>query len=513
MFGEPDEPIPQEPWKRMSGPKPLIPLLPADESAADPVVLATWHEAISGALAADVPHDLFALWLYPPHEKPILLGPAELAQDELAVPAPAPLVSQDQLRLLEDIVRDAGYGSVACLPIRFGRRDVGLLLAADLRPDRYGAEELAVLQESVRQLAPGFARIARRWQTGAGASALVQTHALLHQLGHAAAQARTPRAYAQAISVALDPLLPHERLELFIPGTSASQTYRLGEHEEGALWSDATLVLDAADFDLTALLPDDEPVVIADTRNDRRWPREAMALLGTEELRSILGVRLILGGRTVAFLFLASIGADFYRAADGALLAQIGPLIATRVDAFTQAWLLETLRAQLGSMQAIPQQLRRMAALLATAGTTPDAIREFVAEATALLPFHRARFALRLGDPDRAAIVVPGESRALADLPQVPIAGSAIGRVLAGELPNAVVGVAPDVELIFPLRVAGQLVGAMALTTDSPAAFSRPHLMLAQQIADLVAPYLELQRRAALASPSVAPGWKRTPKL
>jgi hypothetical protein len=497
----------------MSGPKPLIPLLPADDAAADPVVLATWHEAISGALAADVPHDLFALWLYPPRGEPVLLGPAELAQHELAVPEPAPVVGQEQLRLMEDIVRDAGYGSAACLPIRFGRRDVGLLLAADLRAERYGAEEQAVLQEAVRQLAPGFARIARRWQGAAGGSPLEQASALIQQLGRAAAQARTPKAYARTVSAALDPLLPHERLELFVPGASAEQTYRFGEHEEGPLWSDPTLTLDSAELDVAALMPDDQPLLVADTRSDPRWPREAAAVLGTEELRSMLGVRLVLAGRTVGFLLLGSVGADFYRAADGALLSQIGPLIATRVDAFAQGWLLDTLRSQLGSMQAVPQQLRRMAALLATAGATPEGVREFVAEATALLPFHRVRFALRLGDPDRAAIFVPGETRALADLPQVPMAGSAIGRVLSGELPNAVVGGAPDIELIFPLRVAGQRIGALVLTTEAPDAFSRAHLALAQQVADLLAPYLELQRRAALAAPSMAPGWKRTPKL
>jgi hypothetical protein len=35
----------------------------------------------------------------------------------------------------------------------------------------------------------------------------------------------------------------------------------------------------------------------------------------------------------------------------------------------------------------------------------------------------------------------------------------------------------------------------------------------AQQLADLVAPHLELLRRAAIAPPPMIPGWKRAPKF
>jgi len=121
--------------------EPLVPLLRAEQGLEDPDALATWHAALSNALSQDIPHDLLGLWLYPLHGGVVLLGPEALAQDELAVPLPSPQVDPGQVRLLEDIVRDAGYESVACVPVRAGRRDVGLMLAADLRPERYGEYE------------------------------------------------------------------------------------------------------------------------------------------------------------------------------------------------------------------------------------------------------------------------------------------------------------------------------------------------------------------------------------
>src|SRR5215813_8148327 len=110
--------------------EPLVPILRVEEGLADRTALATWHEALSDALAADVQHDLLGLWLYPARGGPVLLGPEALAQDSLAVPLPSPQLQPHQLTSVEQIIRNAGYPSVVCLPVRFGRRDVGLMLMA-----------------------------------------------------------------------------------------------------------------------------------------------------------------------------------------------------------------------------------------------------------------------------------------------------------------------------------------------------------------------------------------------
>src|SRR5687768_18314613 len=102
------------------GSEPLVPILRATDAQVDPVALTTWHAALSNTVAVEVPHDLMGLWLYPAQGGVILLGPPELAADELVLPLPAPYLKPEQLSLVEEIVRDAGYRSVTCLPIRFG---------------------------------------------------------------------------------------------------------------------------------------------------------------------------------------------------------------------------------------------------------------------------------------------------------------------------------------------------------------------------------------------------------
>jgi GAF domain-containing protein len=148
----------------------LVPLLRLDEGLGDPVALATWHEALSDALAADLPHDLLGLWLYPTTGEVVLLGPSALAADDLAVPLPAPQLDPGQLDHLAEIVRVAGYGSTACVSVRFGKRDVGLLLVADLRPDRFGEVELLLLRSVAQRLAPLLGRMARQWGSAHGSA-------------------------------------------------------------------------------------------------------------------------------------------------------------------------------------------------------------------------------------------------------------------------------------------------------------------------------------------------------
>ena len=60
---------------------------------------------------------------------------------------------------------------------------------------------------------------------------------------------------------------------------------------------------------------------------------------------------------------------------------------------------------------------------------------------------------------------------------------------------------APSAALVVPLRVAGRVVGTMTLVATGSDSFSPTDVVLAQQLADIAAPHLELARRAALASP------------
>jgi hypothetical protein len=125
-------------------PLPLIPILRAGKGVPDRDDLATWHEALADAVGVELPHDLFALWLYPASGGVQLIGPEALAQDELAVPLPRPRVSDEAAERLAAVVARA-YRSVMCLPIRLGPTDVGLLLVASLEPDRYDPDAREML--------------------------------------------------------------------------------------------------------------------------------------------------------------------------------------------------------------------------------------------------------------------------------------------------------------------------------------------------------------------------------
>ena len=85
-----------------------------------------------------IPHDLLGLWLYPSHGGVVLLGPEALAQDELAVPLRLPQVEPARCDVLEDIVRDAGYRSVAWCRCARGGATSGLMLAPTCAPTGMG---------------------------------------------------------------------------------------------------------------------------------------------------------------------------------------------------------------------------------------------------------------------------------------------------------------------------------------------------------------------------------------
>jgi hypothetical protein len=506
----PDAPSPSDPEPAPRG-EPLVPLIRAEEGLGDPDALATWHAALSNALSQDIPHDLLGLWLYPLHGPAVLLGPEALAQDELAVPLPSPQVEPSQVRLLEDIVRDAGYGSVACLPVRSGRRDVGLMLAADLRPDRYGEDERLTLEVAAQKLAPMLGRMARQWSFSAGTTPQPSRIAgLVDAVAHAAAHAGTPQLYLAELGRALEPLLPHDRLELLVAEPGGMRAYRLGEHAGGALWADPSLVIGREHLDLSALFGDRETLLIADTYQDERWPRGYFTVeepVGAE-LRAVVGTRIRGPHGVTAYLLAGGVGADLYADADAELVRRVGGLIAAQVSV-----LVEAAAPKVASTRAEPAasgpNLLDAAELLATGAEFAETTRRVADLAARILPFDEMRFAIRLSEGDRVVLLEPGERRPLPDLPLIPVAGTTLASVLQGEAANSFQLIEGEARLLVPLRVAGRVHGALVLTARPPAILREVHLRPAQQLADIVASHLELLRRTALLPPPYMPGWKK----
>ncbi len=503
------------------GSEPLVPILRVDAGQVDPVALGTWHQALSNTLSVEVPHDLMGLWLYPSQGGVALVGPSELAADDLEIPIPSPHLTPDQISTVEKTVLDAGYGSATCLPIRFGKRDVALLLVADLQPERYGATERVLLQCVAQKVAPMLGRIARQWVPSEGSSSRQQERiaGLLEAVAQANRGASGPQGFFASVSRALAPLLPHDHIELLVPSARGDQYFRLGEHAGGPLWLDPSLVISREHLNISAIFDSRADLLVPDTYEDARWPRGFLTAAdqGGADIRAVIGAQLSFGGGSAAFLLVGSIGPEIYGDDDVELLTLLAGLIAPQIGGFLRVTAPPTPEPARADQPAImppgesppvnqsADLLLRIAALLAVTSEPAAASRFIAQEAAGLFPFTNLIIALKLTEGDRVVLLQPGERRPLAELPLVPVTGTALARVLQGEAPNAFSQARGESRLIVPLRVAGRVHGALVFGARRPAELMESHLDIAQRLADIVAAHFELLRRAALMPPPFVP--------
>jgi GAF domain-containing protein len=511
-------------------------LLKVDEAGSDLSAIRTWREALADALAIQgIPQDLFALWIYPSGGEPVLIGPEALTQDHLVVPRAQPYVDPAQLGVLEEILRDAKYGSAAAAAIRHGTADVGLVLLGALESERYPATVRIALDRMLMAIAPMVGRVARRWtgvhetEEGSDASGDRRTlepavsdaqrlSEMVASLGQAATGAGTPRDFILALSFAIQQLLPHDAIEILVPDGTGEQTYRLSGHGHGPLWSDPQLVLSRSGCDVERIFEEAGVVRVRNTENDARGPfPHALADPGETGARSLIGVRLRVLEKTVGFLLVSSPGPDFYQAEDVILLDHVGALVAARVDSFVLSWQHQVLKSHLAVLRHVPMHLSQIAETLAAIPLLGEGTRQFARLAGQLLPLGHVEFAVRLGDEHRVAIVKPGDATALPDRPQTPLAATPAARVIRGETPYLLTETpsptGPVSALVVPLRCGGQVFGALAMTSNAAEPLTRTDMAVAQQLADLIAPHFEILRRSAVSAVPFIPGWKRTPKL
>ena len=485
-----------------SGRKPLVPILREDPEQLDQVALATWHEALSDTLAVEVPHDLLGLWLYPSQGGAVLLGPAELAEDDLAIPLPSPHLKPEELSRLEQIVCQAGYGSVACLPVTFGKRDVALLLMADLRAGLYGAVERVVLQCVTQRIAPMLGRIARQWKASPASSSRQQERiaGLLEALAEANRATATPQRFLAAMSRGLAPLLPHEHIELLASDSAGKRYFRLGEHPGGLPWQDPSLIISRDHLDVGGIFGVAGSLVVGDTYGDSRWPRGFLTASepAGADIRALVGARLDLRGNVPAYLLLGSIGPEFYVDEDAELLVLLAGLIAPRISGFLTTE--EAPAPVLKPVEAHPhaELIFRIAGLLATTSDPAVATELIASEVRAVLPYDRLTFALRMTQTDRVIMLEPGEKRPLPHLPLVSVAGTPLARTLKGDLPCGFVQNGNETQMIVPLRVAGRVHGALICSSGTPGTLTENHVLIAQHLADIIAAHFELLRRGAM---------------
>jgi hypothetical protein len=502
-----------------------VPVLRLRGNMWDPVALDTWREALSSLVATEVPHELLGLWLYTPDHHAVLIGPPALEADHLDVPVPSPQVDPKDLWQLEERIRVAGYGSALAITIAHGDRDVGLALFAGLDKGSYQDDEVAFVSGILAGLGPTMARVGQQWSHDGeieedGATplyrrrdepgrALHELRDLLADLADTIALSVTPASLAEGLSHALAGMVPHDWLEILVPHPPRMGHYRLAAHDEGPLFARNDLWCDVDQFD-PAAVHDEGVCLVSDTSAPGAVPAWPLPVGGDRHARSVVGVRLGHLRSPVGYLLLGSQGPGMYGPEDVEALRRLAPLVTPRVEQFSLAGQVQTLRTHLGVLRQVPSHFGRIAELLATTAHLGVATRLFAQEASGVLPFERLEFALRIGRESDVVVVSPGDTRALSDLQPVDVSGTELGRVLRSEITHTLAAAsrtgrpdqdAPSAALVVPLRVAGRVVGTMTLVATGSDSFSPTDVVLAQQLADIAAPHLELARRAALASP------------
>ncbi|HEV8613275.1 MAG TPA: hypothetical protein VGQ73_07175 [Gemmatimonadales bacterium] len=484
----------------------LVPVTLLEGGSPDPVALATWHLALSASSATYVPNDLFALWLFPVAGGIVLLGPEALVQDDVKVPLPRPHLLQDDLYQLEEILRRAKYPSAIAVPIRQEARDVGVMLLGSFARGAFGPGQAVALYRLAGRLAPAMARLAETMHSMASrptVEPLMTREELPEHLARAACESASGPDLVGRVSGILYALLPHDRLEILVPGVVEGSLITLSGKSARRHWSTGGGGLEpyagiVTRFGGPTLLLED----LAEQAPDGEW------LVGggspSLQAHSVLGVRLEVGGRLAGYLLLGSVASDTYRPDDEDLLALAGLILAPRVAALRAT---EPAAARNESEVARELPLSRAADILAGTAHLGEGLAGFAVELAQLLPHQGISLHLRWGEAELIAID-PSALRPFADLPASPIEEFAGAAILSGEREWLVRELDGAVEVLVPLRVAGRTMGTLGVRNDAFDS-SRSAAAIARQFADVLAPHLELLRRgAALAGPGAR---ERTP--
>ncbi len=315
----------------------FVPILAWSGRRPSHAELATWHESLRASVGLLFPVDLLACWLYPSRGGAVLVGPPELLADHLEPPPAEPLVSQEGLYALEDMVGSHGYRSVMAIPIRSEVQDVGLLLVGTFAPDAYTLASHRALHRVAAVLATSCRRLAaQQWIVPQPAheerDAMVAgvTQGLLDAIG----RARDGDELVRLASDALANQLPHDRLELLAvapaPDCWAMVGQERGVTQPFRLDAEASDAIDAMVHTLgareVARVPDLAAV-------ESPWPL-GTDRRGAERQRGMLAARLEMGEELVGWLWLGSETAGWFRPEDEAVARLAAQILAPRVAAW-----------------------------------------------------------------------------------------------------------------------------------------------------------------------------------
>ena len=484
----------------------LVPLLRTDGGYPDPIAIETWHLALGSTIAVELPHDLFALWLFPGNGGVVMLGPEGLAVDRVEVPAPDPMLPQEELFRLEERLRQAKYPSAMAAPIRHGGRDVGLMLLGSFARGVFGPAQAVALQRLGARLGPTMADLAAKMPAVSSRPLLepnLTRENLVEHLARAACEAINAADLLGRASGLLYPLLPHDRLEVLVPGTVPDSYIGLSGVLPRRRWGGPGGAPGPGGNvePLAAIVPrfGEGPTLLVSDVSELELPLEWSGGSHPLPARSLLGARMTVGRTTVGYLIIGSVAGDGYRPEDEDLLALAALVLAPRVATLRTAGEAAP-RPPLSAPSEEPP-IRRAAAALAGTASLEEGLRTFAAELHGVLPHRGISIHLRRGETEVVSLD-PEALRPIADLPAVRLREFEGAPLLEGEDQWLVLARRDRDEVLVPLRVAGRVVGTLGVRTAEPGS-SREAAALALQFADLLAPHLELLRRGA-ASPPVS---------
>ncbi|MFN0181135.1 MAG: hypothetical protein ACKVZ0_20195 [Gemmatimonadales bacterium] len=481
----------------------LVPVLDLSRGAPDSVALATWHMALSNLVGNEVPHQLMGLWVFPERGGVVLLGPDALADDAVAVPIPAPHLSQDDLFELEQTLRKAQYASAIALPIRTPGRDVGVLVLGTFESGAYGPVGARTAGRLAERLVDPLTTLGGLLT---GGSTLRPSDPLdPESFGTAVVQlaneAPTGPELVRRLSGALHPRIPHDRLEVLIfangnrtalPLSGLSGRRRWGSG--ASTWSDlARLILEIVGDNPTGTIG-----MLAAEAPGLGWPGGTAPGAGPTRIASVIAARLVLAGETIGLVVLGHAAQGLYRPVDEETLAEAAAAIAARAIGFRLESEAQGLRGQLEVLQAPSLPVLRAAESLAGTSHLGEALTRFAAEVKEVVPHDRLRLILRLSESATVEFG-PDGVRPLGDLPPVPVEESVARPVLIDSRHWSLNHRDEHEYLVVALRVADRTIGALVLEAGHFEA-PRDQAAAAQQFGAVLAPHLELLRRSAPAA-------------
>ncbi|HSB80831.1 MAG TPA: sigma 54-interacting transcriptional regulator [Candidatus Methylomirabilis sp.] len=227
-----------------------------------------------------------------------------------------------------------GVRSYVIVPLAVRGRTIGTLALASAQPHQYAESDAAFLQEAAKQIALAVENMKAYEEIAAlsaRAEATAERNRALLEINNAVISNLTREALFCAITKALRRVVPSDRTSIFLYDARKDvlKLFVL----ESSLPSDHLVIgweEDPEKSNVGWVLQNRQPLVKGDLASEQRFPTEKLSL--ADGVRSYVVVPLIVRGRCVGTLSVASTNPNRYSQADAAFLQEAAGQIALAVE-------------------------------------------------------------------------------------------------------------------------------------------------------------------------------------